>query len=70
MKINWRASSLHAAVVGLSNSVIQCVSSFGVHLSSSQNVAITGVVNSLLLVLSVLVISGTSASAGSGGAAG
>lgn len=59
MSINWRASSLHAAVVGLANSAIQLVSAFGVHLTSDQNVAITGITNSLLLVLSVLLISNT-----------
>jgi len=62
MHINWRASSLHAAVVGLANSVLQLVSSFGVHLSSDENAAITSVLNSLLLVLSVLVIQSTGGS--------
>lgn len=61
MNINWRASSVHVAVVGLVNSCIQLVSAFGVHLSSDQNAAITAVVNSLLLVLSVTVIQSTTA---------
>lgn len=59
MSINWRASSVHVAIVGFVNSCIQLVSTFGVHLSSDQNAAITAVVNSLLLVLSLTVIQST-----------
>ena len=62
MKLNVRASSLHAAVIGLSNSIIQAASAFGAHLSSDQNLAITGLVNSLLVILSLLIINGTSPS--------
>jgi hypothetical protein len=56
MKINWRASSLHAAVIGLCNSILQAASAFGAHLTASQNVSITAICNSLLVILSLTVI--------------
>lgn len=59
MRINFRASPLHAAVVGLSNAVIQCVSSFGAHMTSSENVAVTALVNAIWVVVSVVLISAT-----------
>ena len=59
MHLNPRASSLHAAAVGLLNAILQAISAFGVHLTGDQNVAISAVVNSLLVVLSLLVIQGT-----------
>jgi hypothetical protein len=57
--INWRASSLHAAVVGVTNAVLQAVTAFGVTLTGAQNVAITSVTNSMLVLLSALLIAST-----------
>lgn len=57
--MNWRASPLHAAVVGLANAIMQAVSAFGVHMSDSQNAAVTAVVNATLIVFSVLFIQST-----------
>jgi hypothetical protein len=60
VKINLRASSLHAAIVGLANAVVQLASSFGVHLTGDQDVAITSCMNAALVVASILFINGTS----------
>lgn len=65
--VNWRASSLHAAVVGVVNAVLQVVTTFGVDVSGSQDVAITGATNAILVLLSVVLIASTS-SAPPGGA--
>jgi hypothetical protein len=46
--------ALHAALVALVNASLQVVVAFGVSVSDAQNVAITAVTNSLLVVLSVL----------------
>lgn len=59
MRVNWRASSLHAAVVGMCNSILQLVASFGVDLSGGEDVAITCTVNSGLVLLSVVLIAST-----------
>ena len=57
--INWRSSTVHAAIVGLANSIVQLVSAFGVHLTSTQNAAFSSFMNAGLIVLSVVVISST-----------
>ncbi len=53
MHVNWRASSMHAAVVALCNSVMQTVVAFGAHLTGQENVSITALVNSVLVLISV-----------------
>lgn len=55
-RINWRASPLHAAVMGVCNSMVQVVSAFGIHMNGSQDAAITGILNSLLICGSQLLI--------------
>ena len=59
MNINWRSSTIHAAVIGLANSAVQLASAFGVHLTSTQNAAITSFMNAGLVALSAIVISST-----------
>ena len=59
MRINWRASTLHAAIIGLANTAVQLASSFGVHLTSSQDEAITSFMNAALIGISAVVISAT-----------
>lgn len=59
MKINLRASSLHVAVVGLLNAVLQVVNAFGVKLSDGQNVAITALVNAVLVIVSLVLVTAT-----------
>lgn len=67
MRLNLRASPLHAAVVGLSNAVIQCVSSFGVHMTSDENVSVTALVNAAWILVSVVLITSTNGSAAKSG---
>lgn len=58
-RINWRASPLHTAIAGVINSGMQLISAFGVHMTSGQNVAVTGEVNSLLLAASLAIVQST-----------
>ena len=59
MKLNLRASSFHAAVIAFANTAVQLASSFGVHLTASQDEAITGFMNAGLLLLSIAFIKST-----------
>lgn len=58
-RVNWRASSVHTAIAGLANTLVQLASAFGVHLTASQDVAITAAVNGALVLVSALVVSST-----------
>lgn len=58
-RINWRASPLHAAVVGFANTAVQLASSFGVHLTAGQDESITSCMNAGLIVVSMIVITAT-----------
>jgi hypothetical protein len=62
--INLRASPLHAAVIALVNSLLQAGPAFGVHVTGTQDVAVTSILNCVLVLLSVAFIQGTSAEAG------
>jgi len=68
VKINWRASPLHTAIIGLLNSLLQLVSAFGIQISAQQNAAITAVTNSLLFSISVGVVYATNGNNGEHGA--
>ena len=41
---------ISAAILGLTNTVLQLVVSFGVSITAAQNAAITGLVNSVLVL--------------------
>lgn len=64
IRVNWRASSLHAAIVGVFNSLLQVVAAFGVTISGAQDVAITSCVNSFLVLASLVVIASTNGTNG------
>lgn len=42
-------ATISAAVLGLSNAILQTVAAFGVSLSDNQNAAITGLLNAFLV---------------------
>lgn len=42
-------ATISAAVLGLSNAILQVVAAFGVSLSDNQNAAITGLLNAVLV---------------------
>lgn len=59
MRVNWRASTLHAAVIGVANETVQLASSFGVHLTAMQDESITSLMNAGLILASALIITST-----------
>lgn len=46
---------LQAAIGGTVNAVLQCVIAFGVHVTPSQNAAVTTLTNSLLVLAAVAI---------------